>query len=189
MVGELWGLTALSVSKYHLLIKQTTSKQVRSSQSTDGPVLIVNSLGFIKTMCMDVLELWDIPFKKYEIEIACFRKWNLSSLTLPLCSLYSPSFWPRSCLTSWPLTSTWRRRNTLELPSQMRRKYPCVQRRENMEPEIALSQLSAVKAAAGHLGLAVQGQSKFTIWISKALWSCLEQPKDIIRVMLILWNY
>lgn len=68
---------------------------------------------------------------------------------------------------------------------------PCAWRtwRENTEPEVVASQLSTVKAAAGHLGLVVQGQSKFIIWISKALWSCLERPKDIIRVMLILWNY
>ena len=32
-----------------------------------------------------------------------------------------------------------------------------------MEPEIALSQLSTVEAAAGHVGLVVQGQSKFII--------------------------
>lgn len=51
--GELWGLTALSVSKYHLLVEQTTRKQGRRSQSTDGPVLTVSSLGFINTTYMD----------------------------------------------------------------------------------------------------------------------------------------
>ena len=34
---------------------------------------------------------------------------------------------------------------------------------EITEPEVVLSQLSTVKAAAGHLGLVVQGQSKFII--------------------------
>lgn len=53
------------------------------------------------------------------------------------------------------------------------------------DPDIVLSQLSTVQSAVGHLGPVLRGQCKFIIWISKTLWSCLEQPKDIIRVMLI----
>lgn len=34
----------------------------------------------------------------------------------------SPSWWPRTCWTLWPLTSTLRRRSTLELHTQMKRK-------------------------------------------------------------------
>ena len=99
------GLTAVLVNKYHLLIEETTRKQGLS------PLMALSSLstplGFIKIICMDVLELWGIPSKKLcKPEIACFRKSNLSSLTLfPFCSPSSPSFWPRSCLTSWHLTS------------------------------------------------------------------------------------
>lgn len=79
--GELWGLTALSVSKYHLLVEQTTRKKGRRSQSTDGPVRTVNSLGFINTTCMDNswtlrhslqdIWAWDCMFQETESLITC----------------------------------------------------------------------------------------------------------------------